>query len=387
VLGSGSVTICCRAPMTDLTGGARHDVRVPLLAAACAMAGVVIVAAVLGYTPWESSTWSRWDSGLYEDIARDGYQLFRCEEDPTTWCGDAAWFPAYPWLIGGLHQLGLPLRGTAVVTSWLFAAGTVVLLWATFLERRTGAATVAALFYAAFAPGQVYFYAIFPLSLLTFATVACLWLLYRERYLLAGLAGAVAALAYPLGVVLAPVAAFWLVAQRRVPLGERLRRAAITSGPILAGVWVFMTVQRIETGHWDAFFLIQEKYESWHGSENPFVATRDIVRAGLENLPSGVAVVTALQTALITIVLAFVLVFALLRRGWFDRADLLVLLWAVATWITLFQTASVQRGQAALLPLAVLVARLPSRLAWSLVVVAAAIDLWMETYFLDGTLV
>lgn len=40
------------------------------------MAGVVIVAAVLGYSPWDSSTWSRWDSGLYEDIARDGYDLF-----------------------------------------------------------------------------------------------------------------------------------------------------------------------------------------------------------------------------------------------------------------------------------------------------------------------
>jgi hypothetical protein len=186
--------------------------------------------------------------------------------------------------------------------------------------------------------------------------------------------------------VLAPVAALWLIAQRRVPLSERLRRAAITTAPILAAVWVFVTVQRIETGHWDAFFLIQEKYESWHGSENPFLATRDIVRAGLEDLPSGIAAVIGLQTALITIVLALVLVFAFLRREWFDRADSLVLLFAVATWVMLFQTASVQRGQAALLPLAVLVARLPSRLAWSLVVVAAAIDFWLETYFLGGTL-
>ena len=373
--------------MTDGRARVRRDVRVPLLLGVCALAGVAIVAAVLGYSPWESSTWSRWDSGLYEDIARDGYDLFPCEEEPTKWCGDAAWFPAYPWLIGGLHQLGLPLRGTAVVISWLFAAGTIVLLWATFLERRTGAAAVAALFYAAFAPGQIYYYAVFPLSMLTFATLACLWLLYRERYLSAGVAGAVAALSYPVGVLLAPISAVWLMAQRSVPLGERLRRVAITSGPILAGIWILMSVQRIETGHWDGFFLIQERYEELHGSQNPFVASWDIVRGGVQNLGNGITVVVALQTAFVTIVLALVFGFALRRRRSLDRVDFLLLLWAVVTWVALFQAFSVQRGQAALLPLAVLVARLPPRLAWSLALTAAALAVWMESYFLDGTLI
>ena len=370
-----------------MRAAARRDVRVPLLVALCAVAGVVIVAGVLGYRPWVSSTWARWDSGLYENIARNGYELFRCEDEPDNWCGDAAWFPAYPWLFGGLHQLGLPLRGTAVVVSWLFAAGTIVLLWATFLERRTGAAAVAALFYAAFAPGQIYFYAVFPLSMLTFATVACLWLLYRERYLAAGLAGAVAALAYPLGVFLAPVSAVWLIAQRGAPLGERLRRVVLACGPILAGLSLLLTVQRIDAGRWDAFFLIQKKYEADHGSQNPFVATRDIVRAGVENLSSGISVVVALQTAFVSIVLALLLVFAIRRRRSLDRVDVLLLLWAVVTWAALFQAASIQRGQAALLPLAVLVARLPPWLAWSLAVVAVAIAVWLENYFLDGSLV
>jgi len=381
-VGSGS-----SVSASDDRAAARHDVRVPLVAAACAVAGVAMVAAVLGYSPWESSTWFRWDSGLYEDIARDGYDVFPCEDEPAKWCGDAAWFPAYPWLIGGLHQLGLPLRGTAVLVSWLFAAGTIVLLWATFLERRTGAAATAAVFYAAFAPGQIYYYAVFPLSMLTFATLACLWLLYRERYLTAGIAGAVAALSYPVGVLLAPIAAMWLMAQRSVPLRERLRRVAITSGPILAGIWLFMVVQWIETGHWDAFFLIQKKYAELHGSQHPFVATWDIVRGGVENFSNGIAAVIGLQTALVTIVLALVLVSAVLRRRSLDRVDSLLLVWAVVTWVALFQAFSVQRGQAALLPLAVLVARLPTRLAWSLALIAAAIAVWMESYFLDGTLI
>jgi hypothetical protein len=68
-------------------------------------------------------------------------------------------------------------------------------------------------------------------------------------------------------------------------------------------------------------------------------------------------------------------------------ASTLLLVWALVTWVALFQAFSVQRGQAALLPVAVLVARLPTWLAWLLALVAAAIAVWMENYFLDGTLI
>ena len=372
--------------MTDTSAVARRDLLLPLLVSVGALAAVVVVAAGLGYNPFDSATWARWDSGLYEDIARDGYDLFPCEEEPSKWCGDAAWFPGYPWLVGALHQLGLPLRGTAVLISWLFAAGTII-----FSGRRSlndaRSRCCSGLFYAAFAPGQIYYYAVFPLSLLTFSTVACLWLLYRECFLAAGIAGAVAALAYPVGVLLAPISAVWLIAQRGAPLGERLRRVALACGPILAGIWILMIVQRIDAGHWDAFFLIQENYEELHGSQNPFVGTWDIVRGGAENLSGGISVVIALQTAFVTVVLGLLFVFAFRRRRSLDRVDVLLLLWAVVTWAALFQAFSVQRGQAALLPLAVLVARLPSRIAWLLAVAAAAIAVWMETYFLSGTLI
>jgi hypothetical protein len=370
-----------------MKAAARKDVRVPLLAALCAVASVVIVAAVLGYSPWDSSTWSRWDSGNYEDIARDGYNAaLPCKEEPDRWCSDAGWFPGYPWVFGGLHLLGLPLRGSAVAVSWLLAAGTIVLIWATFLERRTDAAVTGALFYAAFAPGQIYHYAVFPLSLLAFATVAFLWLLFRERYVAAGAAGAVAALTYPAGILLAPLGAAWLVLQRSVPLGTRLQRAAITSGLILAGVWILMIDQRLETGHWDAYLLVQQKYE--HEFQNPFLATWDMVRGGVEHVSSGISVAVALQTALVTVTLAIVLVNTFRRNRWLSGVDSLLVLWALATWaLPLSQTGvSAQRGQASLLPLAILVARLPARLVWALALAAAMIAVWMERYFLDYTL-
>lgn len=360
--------------------------RVPLLVWGCAAAVVLITAAVMGYNPVESSTWSRWDSGNYENIARDGYEVFPCEEEPDKWCGDAAWFPAYPWVVGGLHYVGLPLRGTAVVVSWLFTAGTIVLLWATFLDRRLGSAVLAGLFFAAFAPGVIYHYAVFPLSMLVFFTVACLWLTSRERYVYAGIAGCVAALTYPAGVLLAPATALWLIARRSVPLTERLLQAATTSGLTLLGFWIFVLDQRLETGHWDAFFLIQEKYESLHGSENPFLMTWDVVR-GMAHPGSGLGLVIALQTALVTLVLALALARAIIVRQPFASADSLLLIWALATWVMLFQAFSFYRGQAALLPVAVLVARLPSRLAWPLAAAAGVIAVWLERYFLDSTLI
>src|SRR6059036_1682025 len=133
-----------------------RGVAAPLGVWGLAAATVAGAAAAFGYAPWDSTSWSRWDSGLYEQIARHGYDLFRCQYPyaPGTWCGDAGWFPAYSWLVGALRLVGLPLLGTAVVVSWMFAGATIVLLWRTFLGRRADAAAVGTLLLAAFAPGQ-----------------------------------------------------------------------------------------------------------------------------------------------------------------------------------------------------------------------------------------
>src|SRR5205823_13542443 len=102
-----------------------------------------------------STTWARWDSGLYEGIARSGYSVFPCQPPDGTWCGNAAWLPAYPWVVRVLHLFGLPILGTAVVVSWSLAAATLFLLWNTFLRRSVRAAALGALVYAAFTPGLV----------------------------------------------------------------------------------------------------------------------------------------------------------------------------------------------------------------------------------------
>ena len=71
-----------------------------------------------------------------------------------------------------------------------------------------------------------------------------------------------------------------------------------------------------------------------------------------------------------------------------ERGDGLLLSWAVLTWaVPLGQAAvSLPRSQAALLPLAILVRRLPRPVIAALVVAAIPIAVCMEKLFLEGKL-
>ena len=364
----------------------------PLLVWGCAAIAVALVAVANGYDPTESATWFRWDSRHYLDIARDGYQLYPCPAGfaPGSWCGDAGWFPGYPWLVAALGRVGLDLAVAAVLLAWLFTALTLALLWSTFLERRATDAAVLTLLYAAVAPGQIYGYAIFPMSMLALFTVGHLWCLHRGRFIAAGCAGAFAAAAYPLGVLLVPVSAVWLLAETAVPLRERLRRVAWASGLTAGGAAAMAVAQRIETGRWNAYFLVQDKYD--HEFVSPFDALRAVVSFLREGAPLELAKVPAMQTAFVTAVLAVVIVSVLIRsarRRSIERLDLLLVLWALATWVVpLSQTnVSPARSEAALVPLALLVGRLPPKLAIPIVLAAAVIAVAMEGLFLDAALV
>lgn len=357
-----------------------------LIVWAAATGAVITTCVAAGFAPFTTQTWRRSDSGAYLDIARDGYtHLFRCDPSlypPHSWCGTAGWFPGYSWLVAVVHLTGLPSPVAAVALSWLFLFGTFVVLWAGFLARSSSVAAVGALVYAAFAPGQVYDYAVFPLSMLAFFTVAFLWLLHRDRPLAAGLAGAAAATAYPLGPWLAPVAALWLLSDRARPLRDRVRRTALAAGLTLAGVVaVFLTIWA-QTGRWNAYFLVQAKYG--HRLREPLAAVHDAEYTLVHGRLFTIDNAPATQTLFVAFVLACVLVEALLHRRGLQRLDVLLLLWAIVTWVVPHAEAnlSLYRSQAALLPLALLLRRLPSGLVLVLATAAIAVSVPMEILFL-----
>jgi hypothetical protein len=350
---------------------------------------VIVTCVVEGWPPFTpKTTWLRWDSGLYLSIAEHGYDFFVCPPGGTPgWCGSGGWFPAYAWVTGAFVKLGSPAAPAALVIAWLAGLATLVLVWRALPAREPRTAAAIALAYAAFAPGMFYRYAIYPLSLLTLATVAYLLLMQRGRWLAAGVAAGVGVLTYPAGLAAAPAGAVWLLAQRSVPLRERARRIALSVYPSLVALWFFVTDQWFETGHWNAYLLVQRKYH--HKFQDPFHPVRHawhVVTAHGSWFTEAKA--PALETLLVAFVLACVLIELVVRRGPAARADALVAIWAVIAWAGPLSESKLAtwRGEAALLPLALLVRRLPRPLGVAIAIAAAVLAVPMTKLYLGNFL-
>ena len=354
------------------------------------LAGVVLVgvATLSGHDPSSAETWTRWDSQHYLSIAADGYELERCRFNQEAWCGNAGWFPAYPWLIGLLAASGLPLKATGVLVSWLFSLGIMWLLASTFLSRLPAGAAVGGLVFAAFIPGAVYQRAVFPLAMLGFFLLLALWLLDRERWAWAGVAAAVAAGSYHLGVLLVPVAVFFALAHgKEAGASQRIRRAALAGGIASLGPVVVVAAMWIQTGAPNAFLLVQEKYG--HGLNSPAEGLSDTLLPLREPGPFALESVPAIQALLVTLILAAVAIQTLRRRSDVAPAEWLLLVTALALWLVPLtqENAGLYRTAAALVPLAPLAARLPTPLLLMCCAGAIAVYTPVALLFFRGTIV
>lgn len=327
----------------------------------------LFVAAELGsVSPFHAAAWAHWDSGQYLSIATHGYDVHRCHA--TGWCGNAAWFPAYPWLIAALHALGVSAVSAGVAIAWVFAAVTLWLVWRL-------AESSLALAYAAFAPGYVYQFAVYPMSMFVAASLAFLLCLRERRWGGAAVAGFVAGLTYPIGVLVLPVVALLYVGWTT----RRVVPTALTTLPPLAAFGAIVLVQRVQTGRWSAFFDVQRHYG--HGLHDPFSTTATLI--GDIGRSHGWGAAPYVQTLLVTIVVVLAAAVALRRR------DLLLLLWTVAAWALPLTQAnvSVWRSQDALLPVAPLVGRLPRAVALGLVAVSLVLGVAVARLYFENALV
>lgn len=219
--------------------------------------------------------WVRWDSALYLDIAQNGHSLFMCGPDQgyssistTDWCGNAGWAPLYPWLIRILSATtGMATAIAGIILSTIFFFS-FLLVCSKLVDIKTfNIRNWLILTLIAFCPGNIYFHAVFPLSLVAFLLSLFFFYLKNESYLKAGLAGFLAVLSYSIGFFLiAVIAAYGLVLffkSRDHFLKFSLQCGIIT----VAGLLVLFVYDFYSTGHWDAVFLIQSKYG--HGLNSP----------------------------------------------------------------------------------------------------------------------
>lgn len=315
-----------------------------------------LAALLAGENPLHATTWERFDSLQYESIAENGYTLEPCDPQewgPGAWCGNAGWFPGYPALLALLGIAGVPLRTAGVAVAWVGALGLAVALRATVLRDARPA-----LFVAVLVPGLIYRYAIFPLSLLALCLVLQVHWLAGRRWLAAGVAGAGAAAVHPLGVVMVPLAAVRAATGAEGGSRGRVRAVTAAAGPGAAAAFGVAAIMRVQTGAWDAYFLVQEKFHE--GAALPVATLVDAVAPLFTGDGERVA---ALQALIVGAVVAGAAAYVVARRARFGVLDRLAAAAAVLLWLfPLTQDAiSLHRTDAALVPLAVLARHLPGR--------------------------
>ena len=317
--------------------------RAPLLALLAARAVSALAAAAAGVNPLQAGAWARWDSNLYLSIAQRGYFLERCAPgshyEPWQWCGNAGWFPLYAWLLR---------VAPGAILSLAFEAALLLLVWRFWRDSRL-------VFLAAFFPGAIYQQAVFPISL--FLVCAVLFLEWSGAF------GVLAAMAYPTGFLLVPVA-----------LVRRRLWAALGVG---LGFLAVLAVMQWQTGHWNAYFLTQAKY-GFHFAplDALFSRLKPLVNPRVRDFTSFTA---ALQTL---VVLAMM---ALSVRSW--RAQPQLAAYCLAFWafpLCVGGRLSLYRAESMLVPV---VALLPERARVPLIAVCVPLSFAMSVAFFKGTLV
>jgi hypothetical protein len=368
----------------------------PLLA--FVLARLVLSAAALsaGIPPSKPGSWCRFDCAHYVGIALHGYQVAPCpaeSHDAGRWCGNAAWLPGYPLLVRAVRSTGTPPRRAAVLVSGAFALLALVLAWVALAGapgERPDSRASAALVLAALFPGIIFAHAISPLGLFEAAVLLALLLAARDRPLGAGLAGAAAAFTYPPGALLAPVLGAGFLLGPGTPLA-RARRAALSSALAASGVLGVMTVQYLDTGRWWAFALVQSGYN--YSLASPLRSLGDRMSPLFRPPFEGAGEAPAAQTLLVVLLVCAAGAAALLaaRQGRFGARERFVALYVVAAWLLPLVIGEVEGGlhrrEAALVPLALLTARLPAALQAALAGAAGLVAYALALQFFRGQLV
>jgi hypothetical protein len=230
-------------PAAAPPGRAGERWRASLVALAVATAVYLVVGLSVAHLPWSGieprtrffpgrtwlEGWVHFDAGWYYEIAENGYSFADGRQTPV------AFFPAYPLLMRAVGDVlgSWLLAGVLVTLASGVAAAALFHAWLRHKLSPPAAWTALLLFllypYAFFLYGAVYADALF-----IAAAIGSFLLVERDRPWLAGLVGAVATAARPLGFVLLVGLALRLVERRGGLRRVRWRDA----GVLVAGLGI-----------------------------------------------------------------------------------------------------------------------------------------------------
>jgi hypothetical protein len=194
------------------------------------------------------------DSLWILNIARNGY-----EKEPFntnlqhTW----AYFPLYPLILRAVGSVTGNLPVTGIVLSSVMLLGALIFLYRTVLAFGYDSSVAdRTVFYVAAFPVSYFFSLSQTESLFLLLTVGCFYAARRERWLLAGVCGALASATRFAGVFLIVplVILYW---QSSVAAGRKVRIDALSLLLVPSGLLAFMLYLRTITGNAFAFSDIQ----------------------------------------------------------------------------------------------------------------------------------
>ena len=389
----------------------------PLVALLGAWAVIAWRSPYRGWSLLAPSSYNRWDTGQYLGIARTGYNAaWHCparslprDLPPGNYlCGKIGWFPGYPYTMRALSTVtGIPLETAGLVLAWASWYLVLVLMWRLLADARSTTTRWICLLIAAFFPGQIYFAAIFPISMCIAGILGCLYfalLTSRPVFAWAGFAvGFVAAYSYITAIVLAPTL---LIVGLLVVRGRRRYQFIIPAAGAAAGFGAVLLTMQVAVGIWNAYFISAKKFNV--GAHSPLDTLTNRLRPLWTSQPSPVLNYKAAQTLLTLCFVGLVCLVTIVgavrgrdapearKPDWptaivsrISAFDLTFVLMAIGVWLVPYiagGTASTYRSEAFVIVCVPLLRRLP---VWLLVVPlgAAVWVAWsMAPYFFNGAL-
>ncbi len=156
--------------------------------------------------------------------------------------------------------------------------------------------------------------------------------------------------------------------------------------PRRRSVGVYLLALQISVGHWDAYFLLQANYE--HRLRTPLGTTYDALKSLFRPAPFAVRNFLSFNELLVTAALVCVIIDRIVRRRDRTVTDILLLLCLIGIWVIPVSTSheTYSRGEAALLPIAILIGKLKPPLAIGFALAAVLLAIPMEISFLHDFL-
>jgi mannosyltransferase PIG-V len=221
---------------------------------------------------WQNvfTAWERFDALWFLRIADGGYRLGD---------GSAAFFPLYPLATRGLSFVlgGHPLAAATLISNAAFAGALIVTYVLTSSELSERAARTTILLVCLF-PTAHFFLMPYSESLFFLLSVTAFWGARRGRWVVAGAAGALAALTRSIGFVLAPALLIEAIQQRNEGRGAA-RRGLLAAGATVCGLLAYLAYWGVRAGEWLAPVTRQANWQRefswpwmtlWNGSVDAF---------------------------------------------------------------------------------------------------------------------